>query len=164
MTAATATDLPVSPDVIEIAEGSRFILKKGRPSLANRLVGATTFFGVATLVVLFGHAVFYSMISARHVELDRLEQAITQEQQSVRELHIELQTKEAPTEIEKWASGRLEMIPAESATQIQVRREHLNSGRQLDLVLAGSGDTGDWLSVNRLLTEALAIAASNNGR
>jgi hypothetical protein len=56
------------------------------------------------------------------------------------------------------------MVPAESATQIQVRREHLNSGRQGELIRTRLSDTGDWLSVDRLLTEALAVAASNNGR
>ena len=84
MTAAITRDLPLTPAAIEIWDGSRFLLSKGRRSLGNQLVGATTLFGLVTLMVLFGHAVFYSMISARHVELDRLENVIVQERESVR--------------------------------------------------------------------------------
>ncbi|MDG2024996.1 MAG: hypothetical protein P8J75_11125 [Actinomycetota bacterium] len=164
MTAAIGTDLTVSPDVIEIADGSRLMTKKRYSSLGNRLVGATTLFGVAALFVLLGHVFFHSLINHRHVELVRLDNVITQESVSVRELRIELENQRAPKQIEKLASGVLGMLPAESATQIQVRREHLNSGRQAELILTRAGDTGDWLSVDRLLTEALAIAASNSGR
>lgn len=163
MTAAIGIDLPVSPDVIEIADGSRFMARKGRSSLANRFVGATTLFGVATLLVLLGLAISNLMINRRHVDLVRLHNDITQESESVRELRIELETKRATIEIEKQASD-MGMVPAESATQIQVRREHLNSGRQGELIRTRLSDTGDWLSVDRLLTEALAVAASNNGR
>ena len=163
MTAAIGIDLPVSPDVIEIADGSRFMARKGRLSLANRFVGATTLFGVATLLVLLGLAISNLMINRRHVDLVRLHNDITQESESVRELRIELETKRATIEIEKQASD-MGMVPAESATQIQVRREHLNSGRQGELIRTRLSDTGDWLSVDRLLTEALAVAASNNGR
>jgi hypothetical protein len=163
VTAAIGIDLPVSPDVIEIADGSRFTARKGRSSLANRFVGATTLFGVATLLVLFGLAISNLMINRRHVDLVRLHNDITQESESVRELRIELETKRATIEIEKQASD-MGMVPAESATQIQVRREHLNSGRQGELIRTRLSDTGDWLSVDRLLTEALAVAASNNGR
>ena len=163
MTAAITRDLPVTPDAIEIWDGSRFLLSKSRRSLGNQLVGATTLFGLATLMVLLGHAVFYSMINSQHVELDRLENVIVQERESVRELHIELQSRMGPAEIEKQAN-ELEMVPAESAIQIQVRREHLNSGHQLELVLTRSRVTSDWLSVDRLLTEALASAASTSSR
>lgn len=163
MTAAITRDLPVTPDAIEIWDGSRFLLSKSRRSLGNQLVGATTLFGLATLMVLLGHAVFYSMINSQHVELDRLENVIVQERESVRELHIELQSRMGPAEIEKQAN-ELEMVPAESAIQIQVRREHLNSGHQLEPVLTRSRVTSDWLSVDRLLTEALASAASTSGR
>lgn len=163
MTAAIGIDLPVSPDVIQIADGSRFVARKGRSSLANRFVGATTLFGVATLLVLLGLAISNLMINRRHVDLVRLHNDITQESESVRELRIELETKRATIEIKKQAID-LGMVPAESATQIQVRREHLNSGRQGELIRTRLSDTGDWLSVDRLLTEALAIAASNNGR
>jgi hypothetical protein len=163
VTAAIGIDLPVSPDVIEIADGSRFMARKGRSSLANRFVGATTLFGVATLLVLLGLAISNLMINRRHVDLVRLHNDITQESESVRELRIELETKRATIEIEKQASD-MGMVPAESATQIQVRREHLNSGRQGELIRTRLSDTGDWLSVDRLLTEALAVAASNNGR
>ncbi|HIF65405.1 MAG TPA: hypothetical protein EYG17_09690 [Acidimicrobiia bacterium] len=163
MTAAIGIDLPVSPDVIQIADGSRFVARKGRSSLANRFVGATTLFGVATLLVLLGLAISNLMINHRHVDLVRLHNDITQESESVRELRIELETKRATIEIKKQAID-LGMVPAESATQIQVRREHLNSGRQGELIRTRLSDTGDWLSVDRLLTEALAIAASNNGR
>jgi len=164
VTAAIGIDLPLSPDVIEIADGSRFMARKGRSSLANRFVGATTLFGVATLLVLIGLAMFGLMINRQHVELVGLQNDITQESESVRELRIQLETKRAPIHIKKWASGEEGMLPAESATQIQVRREHLNSGRQVELLRTRSSDTGDWLSVDRLLTEALARAASNNGR
>ncbi|MBK02341.1 MAG: hypothetical protein CL464_07805 [Acidimicrobiaceae bacterium] len=163
MTAAITRDLPVTPDAIEIWDGSRFLLSKSRRSLGNQLVGATTLFGLATLMVLLGHAVFYSMINSQHVELDRLENVIVQERESVRELHIELQSRMGPAEIEKQAN-ELEMVPAESAIQIQVRREHLNSGHQLEPVLTRSRVTSDWLSVDRLLTEALASAASTSSR
>jgi hypothetical protein len=163
VTAAIGIDLPVSPDVIQIADGSRFVARKGRSSLANRFVGATTLFGVATLLVLLGLAISNLMINHRHVDLVRLHNDITQESESVRELRIELETKRATIEIKKQAID-LGMVPAESATQIQVRREHLNSGRQGELIRTRLSDTGDWLSVDRLLTEALAIAASNNGR
>ena len=164
MTAAITRDLPVTPDAIEIRDGSRFLLSKSRRSLGNQLVGATTLFGLVTLMVLLGHAVFYSLINSQHVELDRLENVIVQERESVRELHIELQSRMGPAEIEKWANGLMEMVPAESVIQIQVRREHLNSGHQLELVLTRSRVTSDWLSVDRLLTEALASAASTSGR
>ncbi|MCS5673697.1 MAG: hypothetical protein NZ605_01700 [Acidimicrobiales bacterium] len=164
MTAAITRDLPVTPDAIEIWDGSRFLLSKSRRSLGNQLVGATTLFGLATLMVLLGHAVFYSMINSQHVELDRLENVIVQERESVRELHIELQSRMGPAEIEKQANVLMEMVPAESAIQIQVRREHLNSGHQLEPVLTRSRVTSDWLSVDRLLTEALASAASTSSR
>lgn len=162
MTAAIGTDLTVSPDVIEIADGSRLMTKNRYSSLGNRLVGATTLFGVAALFVLLGHVVFHSLINHRHVELVRLDNVITQESASVRELRLELENQRAPKQIEKMARD-FGMLPA-SQTQIEVRPEHLNSGRQVELLFTRSGDTGDWLSVDRLLTEALAIAASNNGR
>jgi hypothetical protein len=163
VTAAIGIDLTVSPDVIEIADGSRFMARKGRSSLANRFVGATTLLGVATLLLLLGLAIVGLMINRRHVELERLNNDITQESESVRELRIELETQRATIQIQKQAS-EMGLLPAESATQIQVRREHLNSGRQGELIRTRLSDTGDWLSVDRLLTEALAIAASNNGR
>lgn len=162
MAAAIGTDLPVSPDVIEIADGSRVMARKRHWSLGNRLVGATTLFGVAAVLVLGGHVFFGLLISQRHVELVRLDNVITQESASVRELRLELENQRAPKQIEKMARD-FGMLPA-SQTQIEVRPEHLNSGRQVELLFTRSGDTGDWLSVDRLLTEALAIAASNNGR
>ncbi|HJM21149.1 MAG TPA: hypothetical protein QF409_04120 [Acidimicrobiales bacterium] len=164
MAAAIITDLPVTPDVIESVDGSRLTMRSNRRSFGNRVLGVTTLFGVTALMMLLAHTVIGSMILARHVELDRLDKLKDQERESVRELEIELQTRTAPTEIELLANGDMGMVPAKSTTQISVLAEHLDSGHQLEPILFKPRMGREWSSVDRLLTEALAIAASNSGR
>ncbi len=164
MAAAIITDLPVTPDVIESVDGSRLTMRNSRRALGNRVLGVTTLFGVTALMMLLLHTFIGSLILARHVELDRLDKLKDQEQESVRELEIELQTRTAPTEIELLANGDMGMVPAKSTTQISVLAEHLGSGHQLEPILFKPRMGREWSSVDRLLTEALAIAASNSGR
>ncbi|MCS5683153.1 MAG: hypothetical protein VX635_00105 [Actinomycetota bacterium] len=164
MAAAVIADLAVAPEVIDISNEPRAFMRQGHRSLGHRLLGVTALFGLVTLMLLLAHAFLYLKINAGHVELDRLNNVIAQEQESVRELHIELRSRRAPTEIERLATGALGMVPAKSATQIEVRPEHLESSTQLETVAIRRRSNSDWLSIDQLLTEALAVAASNSGR
>ena len=124
MAAAVVTEFPVTSDVIEIADGPNFALKKGIGSLGSRVVGVTTIMGVATFLILVGLAFVNARINERLFELTNLEAEIDEVQQSITVLELQDENAKTPIEVERLADGYLAMTKAESSTQIQIQSEH----------------------------------------
>jgi len=164
MAAAVLTEISVTPDVIEIADGPKFALKRGIGSLGSRVVGATTILGAATLLILLGLAFVHTRINERHVELTNLQDEIDEVQQSISVLELQNQNTKTPIEIERLADGYLAMTKADSSTQIQVRSEHLAIGNPIWAAPSTGLTSTNPVGVDPLLASATASASSSNGR
>tara|TARA_Y100000590_G_scaffold470691_1_gene667870 strand:+ start:1709 stop:2203 length:495 start_codon:yes stop_codon:yes gene_type:complete len=164
MAAAVFTEISVTSDVIEIADGPNFTLKRGIGSLGSRVVGATTILGAATLLILLGLAFFATRINERHVELTNLQDEIDEVQQSISVLELQNQNTKTPIEIERLADGYLAMTKADSSTQIQVQSEHLAIGSPIWTPPSTGLTSTNFVGVDPLLASATASASPSNGR
>jgi len=164
MAAAVVTEFPVTSDVIEIADGPNFTLKKGIGSLGPRVVGVTTILGVTTLLILFGLAFVNTRINERLVELTNLEAEINQVQQSISVLELQDENAKTPIEVERLADGYLAMTKAESSTQIQVKSEHLAIGNPVWAPSSTGLVSGNPVGVDQLLAGTASSASPNNRR
>ncbi|MDP6283367.1 MAG: hypothetical protein QF696_05925 [Acidimicrobiales bacterium] len=164
MAAAVVTEFPVTPDVIEITDGSSFAFKKSFTSFGPRFVGLTTILGVVTLMILLGLALNWTMISARHVELTTLRAEIVEVEKLISALVLEDQNAKTPIEVERLADGYLAMTKAESSTQILVQSEHLAIGNPLWAPPRAGLTSTNLVGVNQLLAGTAASSSANNGR
>ncbi|MEG3596288.1 MAG: hypothetical protein VX360_04475 [Actinomycetota bacterium] len=164
MAAAVVTEFPVTSDVIEIADGPSFTLKKGIGSLGPRVVGVTTILGVTTLLILFGLAFVNTRINERLVELTNLEAEIDEVQQSINVLELQDENAKTPIEVERLADGYLAMTKAESSTQIQVQSEHLAIGNPVWAPSSTGLVSSNPVGVDQLLAGTASSASPNNRR
>lgn len=164
MAAAVVTEFPVTSDVIEIADGPNFALKKGIGSLGSRVVGVTTIMGVATFLILVGLAFVNARINERLFELTNLEAEIDEVQQSITVLELQDENAKTPIEVERLADGYLAMTKAESSTQILVQSEHLAIGNPLWAPPSAGLTSTNLVGVNQLLAGTAASSSANNGR
>ena len=91
MAAVVVTEISATSDVIDIADGPNFALKRGVGSFGPRFVGVTTILGAATLLILFGLALVNTRINERLVELTNLQVEIEEVQQSISVLELQNQ-------------------------------------------------------------------------
>ena len=164
MAAVVVTEISATSDVIDIADGPNFALKRGIGSFGPRFVGATTILGAATLLILFGLALVNTRINERLVELTNLQVEIEEVQQSISVLELQNQNTTTPIEIERLADGYLAMTKADSSTQIQVQSEHLAIGNPIWAPPSTGSTFTNPVGIDPLLAGATASASPSNGR
>tara|TARA_Y100001970_G_C14209979_1_gene846315 strand:+ start:309 stop:803 length:495 start_codon:yes stop_codon:yes gene_type:complete len=164
MAAAVLNDLPIAPDVIEVGGSARFGVQQQSRSLGSRFVGITTVLGVITLTIILGHALFNARLQTQVVEIDRLDKQIALQEESVRELRLKYENAVAPLKIERLAYGQLALLPAESATQIRLRSEHIALNKDPALDEVDQGDEAQRFSMDPILAEALTIDPPRSAR
>ena len=164
MAAAVVTEISVISDVIDIADGPNFALKRRIVSFGSRVGGVTTILGAATLLILIGLALVNLGINARLVELTNLQDEIAEVQQSISVLELQNQNTKTPIEIERLADGYLAMTKADSSTQIQVQSEHLAIGNPIWAPPSTGVTSTNPVGIDPLLASATASASPSNGR
>ena len=164
MAAVVVTEISATSDVIDIADGPNFALKRGVGSFGPRFVGVTTILGAATLLILFGLALVNTRINERLVELTNLQVEIEEVQQSISVLELQNQNTTTPIEIERLVDGYLAMTKADSSTQIQVQSEHLAIGNPIWAPPSAGSTFTNPVGIDPLLAGATASASPSNGR